>query len=109
MAEKDKPLPTIRMGDLVINYDDREVTVSGRPIDLTATEFDLVAELSVNAGRVLTHRQLFRRVWGTRHVGDLGTLRTYVKRLRRKLGDTADNPTYIHTVPRLGYRMAKRG
>ncbi len=97
------------LGDLAINYAERRVTVDGRPVQLTATEYKLLFELSVNAGRVLTHDQLLRRGWGPDHPDDSRLLRSFLKKLRRKLGDDADNPTYIFTEPRVGYRMAKSG
>ena len=96
-----------RAGTLEINYDDRVVLLGGRQVSLTATEYRLLVELSVNAGRVLTHEQLLRRVWGQEYAGDTRPLRTYIKDVRRKLGDDADTPTYIFTEPRVGYRMAR--
>ena len=93
-------------GDLTIDYAKRLVTVAGRPVQLTATEYRLLFELSVNAGRALTHDQLLRRVWGGRRPDGLGTLRTHLRRLRQKLGDSVSNPKYIFSEPRLGYRMA---
>ena len=95
------------LGDLTINYAERSVAVAGRAIHFTATEYGVLFELSVNRGRVLTHDQLLRRVWGLGRASDSGMVRTVVKRLRDKLGDDAKNPTYIFTKPRVGYRMAK--
>ena len=94
-------------GNLAIDYLERGVTVSGRPVHLTATEYNLLAELSTAAGRVLTHEQLLRRVWGHRYSSDSGIVRTYIKELRHKLGDDAARPTYIFTAPGVGYRMAR--
>ena len=74
---------------------------------ITATEYKLLAELSANAGRVLTYNQLLQRVWGLDYSGNLRLLQAFVKTLRRKLGDGAKSPTYIFTEPRIGYRMAK--
>ena len=74
---------------------------------MTATEYKLLSELSVNAGRVLTYDQLLRRVWGLEQSGDPRLVRAFVKNLRHKLRDGAKNPTYIFTEPRVGYRMAK--
>ena len=99
--------PPYRLKDLTIDYDERSVTAAGRQVQLTATEYKLIFELSVNAGRVLTHRQLVDRVWGSDHTGDTQILRAFVKDIRKKLGDDARNPTYIFTLPRVGYRMAK--
>ena len=95
------------LDDLVIDYAERCVTVANRPVQLTASEYELLFELSVNAGRVLTHDQLLRRVWGLTNSGDVRVLRTLVKRLRRKLDDEASSPTYIFAEPRVGYRMPK--
>ncbi|MDE0312083.1 MAG: response regulator [Caldilineaceae bacterium] len=96
-----------QLGDLAINYAERSVSVAGRPVTLTATEYALLFELSSNAGVVMTHGQLLRRVWGEGKSGDAGLVRTIVKRLRHKLGDDAHNPKYIFTEPRVGYRMTK--
>ena len=95
------------MGDLSIRYDEREVSVAGRGVDLTATEYELLRVLSLNAGRVVTTNSLLRQVWGRRGGGDSERVRTYVKKLRRKLGDDAANPTYIFNKRGVGYRMAK--
>ena len=102
-----EPSEPFRLGDLAIDYAGRRVTVAGSPLQLTATEFDLLRALSVNAGRVITYDSLLRQVWGKQERGDPQLVRTYVKRLRRKLGDDADNSTYIFTVRRVGYRMAR--
>ena len=96
-----------QLGDLAINYAERSVFVAGRPVMLTATEYALLFELSTNAGVVMTHGQLLRRVWGEGKSGDAGLVRTIVKRLRHKLGDDAHDPEYIFTEPRVGYRMTK--
>ena len=95
------------LGDLTVNYAERHVTVAGRPVRLTATEYKLLFELSINAGRVLTHDQLLGRVWGRDYSGDSPLLRSFVKKLRGKLKDDANSPRYIFTEPRVGYRMAK--
>ncbi len=95
------------LGDLTIDYTTRRVTVSGRPTPLTPTEFDLLAALSMEAGRVVPHDRLLRRVWSLGKPGNLRTLRTHLMHLRRKLGDDAENPTYIFAEPRVGYRMPK--
>ncbi len=96
-----------RQGALTVNYAERRVLVAGRPIVLTATEYALLFELSTNAGRVMSHEQLLRQVWGEGHSSDAGLVRTIVKRLRQKLGDDAHSPQYIFTEPRVGYRMRK--
>ena len=75
---------------------------------MTPTEYELLVELSVNAGQIQTFDTLLDRVWGVGHTGGRGSVRTYVKRLRRKLGDSAEDPRYIVAEPRVGYRMEKR-
>ena len=94
-------------GELTIDYAERRATLAGRPVQLTAIEYGLLFELSANAGRVMTYDRLLRRVWGLRGSGDSRRVRTAAKQLRRKLGDDANNPTYILNEPRVGYRMEK--
>ena len=84
----------------------RRVTLAGRPIELTPTEYGVLAELTASAGRVMTHGQLLQRVWGARLAGDSGPVRNIVARLRRKLGDDADSPTHIFSERYVGYRFA---
>ena len=101
----DSPTDPYVLGDLVIDYAERRVYIAGSPMQLTDLEYRFLRELSVNAGRVLTHEDLLRRVWGPGHPGHSGPVRTVVKNLRSKLRDPADNPAYIFNVPRVGYRM----
>ena len=100
---------TFVLGELVIQYEERRVSVAGKDLVLTATEFDLLRALSLNAGRVLTYEALLRRVWARRKAGDRKLVRVFVKQLRRKLGDDADDPAYIHTERGVGYRMPRPG
>ena len=104
-ASMAQPVEPYVLGDLTINYDERKVSVAGRPVELTALEYDVLAQLATNYERPLTHDQLLHRVWGLGHSGDVRLVRTVVTRLRRKLGDEASNPAYIFTQPRVGYRM----
>ena len=94
-------------GELTVDFGEHQAIVAGYPVELTATEYALLYELSVNAGLVVTHDQLLRRVWGEGNSGDSGLVRTIVKRLRNKLGDDARNPAYIYTQSGVGYRMKK--
>ena len=96
-----------RLGGLEIHYEERRVSVAGRPVELTATEYELLRVLSRNAGRVSTFDALLRQVWGGRHNGDTELVRTFVKKLRRKLGDDAASPAYIVNERGIGYRMAR--
>ena len=94
------------MGELAIHYDLRRVTMAGRRLELTATEYELLRLLSLRAGRVLTYDSLLRQIWGIHDPDDPKLVRTFVKQLRRKLGDDAARPTWILTERGVGYRMA---
>ena len=100
-------LETFQLDALTIDYAERDVSLRGESVALTAKEYDLLYELSLNPGRVLTHEQLLRRVWGPGYTDDPRSLRSVMRRLRRKLEDSADSPSYIFTVPRVGYRLRK--
>ena len=99
------PAERFVLGGLVIDYGSHRVTMEGRPVRLTATEYELLRVLSLDAGQVSTFDSLLRRVWGGR--GDAGPelVRTVVKKLRRKLGDDAARPELIRNVRGIGYRM----
>ena len=98
--------PVYRSGDLLIDYSERRVTLAGRSVRLAPTEYELLVELSLQAGRVLTHEMLLQRIWGLTESGETRFVRGAVKRLRRKLGDDGRAPRYIVTEPRVGYRLA---
>ena len=100
------PPRSFRLGELAIHYEERRVTLAGRPVRLTTTEYELLRALSVNAGRTITNEALLRQVWGRRDTSDARTVRTFVRKLRQKLGDDAASPTYIFTERQVGYRMA---
>ena len=93
------------LGDLAIRYEERRVTVAGRSVQLTATEYDLLRVLSVNAGRVTTYESLFRQLWDGQEFGDPRLVRNFVKNLRRKLGDDPARPAYIVNERGVGYSM----
>ena len=97
------------LGDLAIDYDRREVVIAGRPVALTATEYEVLRVLSLCVGRIATYDALLREIWGRRGFGDARLVRAIVKRLRRKLGDDANNPSYIANVRGLGYRLIRPG
>ena len=97
------------LGDLVIDYDRREVTLGYRSVALTATEYEVLRVLSLRVGRVATYDALLREIWGRRGLGDARLVRAIVKRLRRKLGDNAADPSYISNVRGIGYRMIRPG
>ena len=104
MSEPSEPYV---LGDLVVDYADRAVTLAGRPVELMAIEYRMLTELSANGGRVVTYDYLLQRVWSESKSGDMRPMRTVVKKLRRKLGDVANSPTYIFTEARVGYRMPR--
>ena len=97
------------LGELTIDHDRRRVTLAGRALELTATEYNLLRVLALNAGRVVTYDTLLRQVWGGRSYGDPKLVRAFIKKLRQKLGDDANAPTYIMTERGVGYRMARPG
>ncbi len=89
--------------DLVVDFARREARLPGAPpLGLSPLEWDLLALLAQNAGRVMTHRQLLTAVWGPAHVHDLPYLRVYVGQLRQKLGPAAQR---LRTEPGVGYRL----
>ena len=81
----------------------RSIVVEGQPVKLTPTEYDLLAHLAINAGRVLTHRSLLQAVWGPEYGDETEYLWAYIRRLRRKLEPDPSNPRYILTQPGVGY------
>ena len=106
LRRRSNPAPFV-LGALAIDYDRRRVSVAGRPVTLTATEYELLRVLAQGAGRVLTHEALLRQVWAGRNTGDPKRVRAYVKRLRNRLGDDAADPTYIVNERGVGYRMPR--
>ncbi len=109
-TSKDEPRgrDPYRLGDLVIDYARRGVTVADQVLHLTPTEYKLLFELSTNAGRVLTHDQLLERIWGAEYTsGESHLIRLTIANLRHKLGDNAKNPRYLFTERNVGYRMAR--
>ncbi len=97
------------LGALAIDYARRRVTVDGRAVALTATEYEILRILSVHAGQVVTSESLLRQAWDSRDPTDTERVRAFVKQLRAKLGDDAAQPAYIFNERGVGYRMAKPG
>ncbi len=103
----DSPSPGMRtFGTIEIDLDGHLVRREGTEVRLTPTEFALLAELVNHAGKVVTHRQLLQRVWGSEYGGEAEYLRVYMQRLRRKLEPDPANPRYLLTEPGVGYRFA---
>lgn len=95
----------IRAGDLSINPSTREVRRKGAPVELTATEFDVLFCLVEVGGRVLSREQIQARVWGPTHHGTPRTIDNFILQLRAKLEEDAGNPRHIVTVRGVGYRF----
>lgn len=102
-----EPAEAFHLGTLRLDYTHRQVLIDAQPVHLTPIEYEMLRLLSLNAGRVVTHEQLLRRVWRVPRNGDPQVVRTHMRRLRRKLGDDAANPMFIFTEPRMGYRMPR--
>ncbi|MZQ84077.1 response regulator [Paenibacillus sp. 5J-6] len=99
--------PVLKLGDLVIDLSQRVVELQGEKLKLTPTEYDLLKVLALNAGRVMTHRQLLKQVWGgSQYESDSQYLRVYVGHLRKKIEEDSTRPRYILTEPGIGYRFA---
>ena len=97
--------PSFTSGDLQINFAQRRVTVSGKEVKLTPTEFTLLQEFALNAGKVLTHTYLLNKVWGLEYREEREYLHVFVRRLRAKLEPDPTNPKYIMTVSGVGYQF----
>ena len=98
----------VSAGDLALDPQMRLVTIGGREIRLTPTEFKLLHELVLHEGQVLTYRLLSDRVWGYDDLEDSAMLRGHIRNLRSKLGDDSAAPTYVHTVSGIGYTFRRR-
>ncbi len=99
------PLPVRRFGELEVDASAREARVSGAPVVLTPTEFDLLAVLSERPRMAHSRRQLLEAIWGDQGAGDDHLIDVHVANLRRKLGDDPSQHRYIVTVRGVGYRM----
>jgi two-component system KDP operon response regulator KdpE len=99
--------PVFSHGALSVDLGKRRVTLDGGEVRLSRKEYGILRLLAANPGRVLTHQQLLREVWGAAHLEDTHYLRIHVAHLRQKLGDTPSQPRYILTEPGIGYRLAE--
>ncbi len=97
-------MPIVSIGDLTVDLANRLVTANDKEIQLTPTEYDILRELIISAGKVLTNRQLLHKVWGVGY-DDLHILRVNISNLRHKIEPDPSRPTYIHTEPGVGYRL----
>jgi two-component system KDP operon response regulator KdpE len=97
--------PVFVLGELSVDLGRRLVTNAGKEVQLTPTEYDLLRVLVINAGKVLTHHQLLRQVWGAGYETEMHMLRVNISNLRRKLELEPARPKYIITEPGVGYRL----
>ena len=101
--------PVFQTGALVVDLGHRRVTVDGREISLTPTEYDLLRALVRHAGKVLTHRHLLTEVWGVAYQTENQLLRVNLSNLRRKIEPNPARPVYLITEPGVGYRLRVEG
>lgn len=101
-------IPVFQAGSLKIEFASRLVSLNDEEIKLTRTEYELLAYLAVNAGKVLTHREILHSVWGPEYGDELEYVRTFINQLRRKIEEDPASPRYIVTEQRTGYRFAKQ-
>jgi len=92
-------------GDLEVNFAARRVTVAGEEIKLTPTEFNLLQELALHSGKVLTHAYLLNRIWGSEYRDELRYLHVFINRLRNKLSLHEENQQMIESISGVGYRF----
>ena len=104
-VQPDEGQTVFRAGSLEIDLTSRRVSLNGAEVRLTATEYALLRILTRHAGRVLTHRQLLREVWGPNAGEQTHYLRVYVARLREKIESTPSQPALLITEPGVGYRL----
>jgi two-component system KDP operon response regulator KdpE len=104
-GRQERTEPVLTVGELSIDLDKRTVHVAGVEVHLTPIEYKLLAVLLKNAGKVLTHRQLLKDVWGPGYVNNTQYLRVYMVQLRHKLEADAARPRYLVTEPGIGYRL----
>lgn len=97
--------PVVTAGDLVVDVAHRRVTVGGREVQLTPVEYTLLKTLAAHVGRVMTHGQLLREVWGPGYTTDGNLLRVSISKLRHKIEPDPARPRYIVTEPGVGYRL----
>jgi len=101
-----RPKGPVTAGEVVIDLEMRLVTRAGEPVRLTPKEYDVLAQLALHAGKLVTHMDLLSAVWGKAHVDDTQYLRVVVGQLRQKLEANPAAPTLLLTEPGVGYRLA---
>ena len=102
------PTPNvITVGDLVISPRQRQVSLRGEPLQLTRREFDVLTYLAERVGQVVSRRELLTEVWNQSRIGEEQTIDVHISWLRRKLGETAAAPRFLHTVRGVGVMMVE--
>ena len=104
-AGQERSEPILTVGELRVDLDKRSVHLADKEVHLTPIEYKLLSVLLKNAGKVLTHRQLLKEVWGPGHANNTQYLRVYMVQLRHKLERDAARPRYLVTEPGVGYRL----
>ncbi len=104
-SESSEDSGSLSVGPIRMDIDKHQVTIDSVQISLPLKEFELLEFLMRNSGRVLTRNQLIDRVWGSDYFGDTKTLDVHIKRLRAKIEADPANPTIIHTIRGLGYKL----
>lgn len=94
-------------GDLQVDFANRIVRKAGEEVHLTVKEYALLRTLLLHRGRIITHRQLLRDIWGPNHEEDTHYLRVHITHLRKKIGEGETGAEYIRTEPGVGYRFAE--
>jgi two-component system, OmpR family, KDP operon response regulator KdpE len=107
-ASTETSLAVLEFGELRIDFSRREVTRQGRDVHLTPTEYRLLTLLAQNAGRVLTHRQILKEIWGPAYTGHSHYVRVHMAELRKKIELDAARPRLLVTEPGVGYRFRDR-
>ena len=105
LASRDSDGAVVMAGDTRIDLSRRMVTRNGEEVSLTRTEYELLRALATHVGKVMTHRELLREVWGPEYGEETEYLRTFIKQLRRKLEPNPSRPVHLLTQPGLGYRL----
>jgi two-component system KDP operon response regulator KdpE len=101
----DSALPAYRHEELEVDFSARRVRVAGRDVSLTPKQYDVLAYLARNAGKVLTHRQILQAAWGGQYADEVDYVWTYVRRIRRRIEPEPGQPRFLLTEPGVGYRM----
>ena len=107
-SEQHSEPPVFRTGQLVVDLAERRVSLAGKELSFTATEYNLLRLLVRHAGKILTHRFLLREIWGPNAENQNHYLRVYIARLREKLEPDPSRPALLLTEPGIGYRLVEK-